>query len=129
MHTPLTREPAGVEALAHVDGSPRALRPDQLGFFPRQPIGLGQTVSVRVRFPGGAEGDLVVVQSDDGGLVDQRSVVTRKTLDARGEMEFLFTSTLEGGVYRVTLRNGFDEKRLEFWGGPEPGGAISSTMP
>lgn len=49
-------------------------------------------------------------------------------LDEAGALRFAFTSTSEGGVYRVTLRNGFDEKRLEFWGGPEPAtaGAPSS---
>jgi hypothetical protein len=41
-------------------------------------------------------------------------------LDEVGALRFAFTSTREGGIYRVTLRNGFDEKRLEFWGGPEP---------
>ena len=79
--------------------------------------------------PGSAEGDQVVVQADDGGLIDLESVVARKVLDERGVLEFRFTSTLEGGVYRITLRNGFDEKRLEFWGGSEPGGAVTAAVP
>jgi len=129
VHTPRTREIGGLKAEAFVGGAKRPLVPNQLGLFPRQPIGVGQTISVRVRFPGSAEGDQVVVQADDGGLIDLESVVARKVLDERGVLEFRFTSTLEGGVYRITLRNGFDEKRLEFWGGSEPGGAVTAAVP
>ena len=129
VHTPRTREIGGLKAEAFVGGAKRPLVPNQLGLFPRQPIGVGQTISVRVRFPGSAEGDQVVVQADDGGLIDLESVVARKVLDERGVLEFRFTSTLEGGVYRITLGNGFDEKRLEFWGGSEPGGAVTAAVP
>ena len=126
VHAPATAEPEGLEVMAYVGGSSRGFKPNQLGLFPQQPIGLGQTITVRIRFPGGALGDQVILQADDGGLIDREAVVARKTLDARAELEFLFTATLEGGLYRITLRNGFDEKRLEFWGGPEPGTTVAN---
>ena len=75
---------------------------------------------MNVEFPGGSEGELVIVQAEDGGQIDQSAVVARKHLDANGTLQFSFTSTLEGGLYRITLRKGFDEKRLEFWGGNDP---------
>ena len=71
-------------------------------------------------YPGGAEGDLVTIQSEDGGTLAGGKTVIQAHLDANRQVRFPFNSTQEGGIYRVTLRNGFDEKRLEFWGGPEP---------
>lgn len=123
---PLTQEVGGLPALAFVGGASQLLAPDTLGLFPCQPIGLEETVAVRVRFPGGAAGDLVVVQADDGGRVDAASVVAQKHLDANAELQFSFTSTREGGLYRITLRNGFDEKRIEFWGDERNGSTLAS---
>lgn len=81
-------------------------------------------------YPGGAPGDLVTVQAEDGGLINGGPPIAQMRLDEAKSLRFAFTSTLEGGIYRVTLRNGFDEKRLEFWGGPEPTGvADPSTEP
>jgi hypothetical protein len=98
-----------------------------LGLFPRVPIALEETVQVAVSYPGGAAGDLVTVQAEDGGSINGGPPVAQMRLDEAGALRFAFTSTREGGVYRVTLRNGFDEKRLEFWGGPEPTAAAATS--
>jgi hypothetical protein len=98
-----------------------------LGLFPRVPIALEETVQVAVSYPGGSAGDLVTVQAEDGGSINSGPPVAQMRLDEAGALRFAFTSTREGGVYRVTLRNGFDEKRLEFWGGPEPTAAAATT--
>ena len=95
-------------------------KPNELGLFPRVNIGLGDSASVSVAYPGGAPGDLVVVQSEDGGTLADGKTVMQAHLDDNLQVKFPFNSTQEGGIYRVTLRNGFDQKRLEFWGGPAP---------
>jgi hypothetical protein len=107
-------------ALIQAGGRQISGTPNALGLLPRVPIALEETVQVAVSYPGGSAGDLVTVQAEDGGSINGGPPVAQMRLDEAGALRFAFTSTLEGGVYRVTLRNGFDEKRLEFWGGPEP---------
>ena len=83
-------------------------------------MGLEDTVTVAVAYPEGTEGDPVTIQSEDGGALAGGGTVMQSRLDADLQVRFPFKSTSEGGIYRVTLRKGFDEKRLEFWGGSEP---------
>ncbi len=83
-------------------------------------MGLKETVQVSVAYPEGAAGDLIIIQAEDGGTIDGHEPVAKTRLDDSRKVNFTFTNTQEGGIYRVTLRKGFDEKRLEFWGGPEP---------
>lgn len=128
----LTNEPGGqvVSARIQVGVHEVTAAPNDLGLFPRTLIGLEETAQVAVSYPGGAPGDLVTVQAEDGGLINGGPPIAQMRLDEAKSLRFAFTSTLEGGIYRVTLRNGFDEKRLEFWGGPEPTGvADPSTEP
>jgi hypothetical protein len=73
-----------------------------------------------VAYPESEAGDLITIQSEDGGGIDGKQIVKQFHLDEARHLSFTFTSTMEGGVYRITLRKGFDEKRLEFWGGPVP---------
>ncbi len=126
----LTSEPGGQRVSARIQAGTRVVNgaPNALGLFPRVPIALEETVQVAVSYPGGAAGDLVTVQAEDGGSINAGPPVAQMRLDEAGALRFAFTSTHEGGIYRVTLRNGFDEKRFEFWGGPEPtaAAAISS---
>jgi hypothetical protein len=118
----LTSEPGGQRVSARIQAGTRVVNgaPNALGLFPRVPIALEETVQVAVSYPGGSAGDLVTVQAEDGGSINGGPPVAQMRLDEVGALRFAFTSTREGGIYRVTLRNGFDEKRLEFWGGPEP---------
>jgi len=109
------------------DGSPRTFSPNSLGLFPRVVIGLEETVQVAVDYPEGTPGDPVTLQSEDGGSLDGKNIVMQSQLDDNRQVRFAFTSTQEGGIYRVTLRKGFDEKRLEFWGGTEP--ALQKSNP
>ncbi len=82
-----------------VTGSPNAL-----GLFARVPIALEETVQVAVSYPGGAAGDLVTVQAEDGGSINGGSPVAQMRLDEAGALRFAFTSTREGGIYRKRLR-------------------------
>ena len=124
-----TAEAGGEPAMARVvaGGSPRTFSPDALGLFPRVNIGLAETVEVSVTYPQGVSRDPVTIQSEDGGTLNGRDTVAQSRLNDGREVRFAFTGTREGGIYRVTLRKGFDEKRLEFWGGPEP--ALPITNP
>ena len=125
----LTLEPGGQRVSARIQAGTRVVNgaPNTLGLFPRVPIALEETVQVAVSYPGGSAGDLVTVQAEDGGSINGGPPVVQMRLDEAGALRFAFTSTREGGIYRVTLRNGFDEKRLEFWGGPEPTAAVEPS--
>lgn len=127
----LTSEAGGQRVSARIQAGTRVLdgAPNALGLFPRVPIALEETIQVAVSYPGGAAGDLVTVQAEDGGSINAGPPVAQMRLDEAGALRFAFTSTREGGIYRVTLRNGFDEKRLEFWGGPPPTAAAPSFEP
>jgi len=103
-------------AMVRVGSRELSFQPNALGLFPRVPIGLEETVRITVGYPDGQPGDLVVVQSEDGGRLDNGQIVTQAKLDGARQLQFSFTSTAEGGLYRVCLRKGFHEKRLEFWG-------------
>ena len=94
--------------------------PNALGLFPRVNIALEEKVEVSVVYAEAQPGDMVVVQAEDGGVLDQNRTALQLKLDGERRLRFAFKSTAEGGIYRVTLRRGFEEKRLEFWGGREP---------
>ncbi len=96
------------------------LTPNDLGLFPRVPIGLGATAPITVSYPEAMPGDTITVQSEDGGQINASKTVIQATLDDKRTLRFNFTSTQEGGIYHITLRRGFEEKRLELWGGPAP---------
>ena len=81
----------------------------------------GKTANFTVAYPGGVPGDLVTIQSEDGGVIADGKPVIQAHLDDNRQIAFPFNSTQEGGLYRVTLRNGFDQKRLEFWATPAAG--------
>lgn len=94
--------------------------PDALGRFPRVNIAPEEEVRVSVAYAEAQPGDLVVVQAEDGGVLEGSRTALPLKLDADRRLRFAFKSTREGGIYRVTLRRGFEERRLEFWGGKEP---------
>ncbi len=107
------------QAVVRVGSRQMSFQPNSLGLFPRVTIGLKESVRVAVNYPDAQPGDLVVIQSEDGGTLDGGQFVSRATLDDARQVQFTFTSTEEGGLYRVCLRKGFNEKRLEFWGGTQ----------
>jgi len=90
--------------------------PDEFGFFPRINIARGERVNVSVSYPEAQPGDLVIVQADDGGDINNDTPVGRFLIDQDRNVNFSFGSTEEGGIYRVTLRRGYEEKRLQFFG-------------
>ncbi len=105
---------------AQGEGGNDKLVPNALGLFPRINIDLEERVDVSLVYSDAQPGDLVVVQSEDGGVLNDNHTVIQSPLDDERRLRFAFKSSREGGIYRITLRRGFEEKRLEFWGGQAP---------
>lgn len=93
------------------------LIPNSLGLFPRIDLELEETVDVSLLYTQGQPGDSVIVQAEDGGHLNENRTVLSLILDEQRRLRFTFKTTREGGIYRVTLRRGFEEKRFEFYGG------------
>jgi len=115
----IPREPA--KATVIVDGTSVQLEPNEIGSFPRRLIAALTTAAITVVYPNGNAADPLVIQCEDGGVLDNGMVVKRAELDASKAVSFQFKSGVPEGVYRITLRKGTDEKHLEFWVGSEPG--------
>ena len=109
-----------IRAVVEQNGRRTNLAPDAMGNFPRVLLKPHERVKVAVSYPDGAPDEPVVLQSEDGGQLDQGDTVKQLRLDASRSVVFEFESDRADGIYRVTSRKGFDEKRLEFWVGPEP---------
>lgn len=107
------------QATVLVKGKKINLTPDEIGFFPRILLGVNEKVKVVVSYPEGTPEDPLVIQAEDGGHVNQNQIVTHGKLDASKQISFDFEAGENDGIYRVTVRKGFDEKRLDFWVGPE----------
>jgi hypothetical protein len=110
-------EPAA--ATVTLDGISRQLEPNAIGCFPRMLIATEGRASVLVSYPNATPGDPLVIQCEDGGTLDNGLIVKRTEVDAAGRVSFQFSAGVPEGIYRVLLRNGLDEKHLEFWAGPE----------
>ena len=93
-----TSEPNGLVTKAQVvaGGKEYAFEPNSQGLFPRVTIGLQDTVSIAVAYPQGTVGDLVVIQSEDGGSVADGKSVIQVHLDDNLLVKFPFKSTAEG---------------------------------
>ena len=116
-----TSEIGGTPALATVivKGKEFALNPNEIGYFPRILLGVNETVKIVVSYPEGTPEDPIVIQAEDGGHLNQGEIVAQGKLDASRQIGFDFKTAQSDGIYRVTVRKGFDEKRLDFWVGPE----------
>ena len=113
----IVMEPAA--ATVTLDGVSRQLEPNAIGCFPRMLIATQGRASVLVSYPNATPGDPLVIQCEDGGTLDNGLIVKRTEVDAAGRVSFQFSAGVPEGIYRVLLRNGLDEKHLEFWAGPE----------
>jgi hypothetical protein len=111
---------SGEQVVAHckVDGKELTLIPNQVGQFQRVYVEKTRsTVKVSLDYPNGEQGQTVVVESADGGSIDNKAVSKALQLDQSQNVNFDFTSTDDKGIYRVILRKGSDIKYLEFWVG------------
>ena len=111
-------EPAN--AAVRVGDAKYNLEPNAWGLFPRVLVPAEGTVRVTVAYPSGQPQDPVVIQAEDGGAIDKEKTVQTVTLNESKSLTFDFKTDQQDGVYRVTIRKGLDQKRLEFWVGQEP---------
>ncbi|HEY5743350.1 MAG TPA: hypothetical protein VIS99_12505 [Terrimicrobiaceae bacterium] len=111
----------GDRAIAAVSyaGRKYSLQPTQYGFFDRVLIEQSAKVPVQVTYPDGEPGEKVIVEVEDGGQLDNDSILAVQSLDDQKRLAFVFQATDQTGIFRVTLRKGGDVKTLNFWAGPE----------
>jgi cytoskeletal protein RodZ len=107
-------------ASVSVNGKDYQLTPNQLGSFPRVLVEPSSTTHVKIAYPQAHAGDSVVVETEDGGQLDNSKMANIATLDDKLTLQFNFQTTSQSGIYHVTLRNGADVKVLNFWAGAEP---------
>jgi hypothetical protein len=109
-----------VRAMVHLEGLPRAICPDANGVFPAVDVRAHQRVLVKISYPEGTAGELVQIQTQDGGMLDKDASARIASLDESGELSFWFEASGNEGTHRVTVRRGFDEKTFDFWVGTKP---------
>jgi len=102
-------------ASVNVNGQSYTLKPNQIGNFQRITVAPSSSIDLSVAFPKSQPGDVVSVQAEDGGSVNDGGIATPMPLDDKKALNFNFKTTSQPGIYRVTLRNGADVKRLQFW--------------
>ena len=107
------------EASVRVGSKNFNLTPNESGLFPRVLVPANDKIQISVAYPEGDPGDSLVIQAEDGGLLDNGTVVKASKLDQNKIISFEFQTNGHDGTYRVTLRKGLDEKRLDFWVGEE----------
>jgi hypothetical protein len=95
------------------------LTPNQVGRFQRVSLKPSAQVPVTIAYPEGEPNQAVVLEAKDGGQFDNGAIVKIAKLDAQKKLSFTFQADGAPGIYQVSLRNGADEKVLDFWVGPE----------
>ena len=114
---PMEVEPA--VATVSLKGVQTSFEPNSMGSFPRLNIEANEKASVTVSYPKGKAEEFLSIQCEDGGSLDNKTVIQQGKLDGTRAISFQFKAGIQEGIYRVTLRKGFDEKQLDFWVGPE----------
>lgn len=108
-------EPA--KARATVNDKSFDLVPNQLGIFQRIYVASRAQIAVKVEYPKASTGDPITIQVQDGGQLDNGTVVQQGEIKD-GNVAFHFRATENPGIHRVSLRKGSDVKTLDFWVGP-----------
>jgi hypothetical protein len=108
-------------AVVRVEAGERAVdcRANELGVFERVRVEPGETVPIAVAWPNAMPGERVVAVVEDGGQMEGGERVKVLVLDERRMGRFEFTTALEPGLYRVTLRRVGETKTVELWVGAE----------
>ena len=81
-----------------------------------EPVSLSpkQRVHVTMSYPGGEANQLVVLETEDGGLIDGKVPSKVVRLDAAGGLAFDFNAGAEAGQNRIVLRSGANQTVLHF---------------
>jgi len=109
-----------VTVILQLDGLPRQIHGDANGVFPPVSVRAHQQVHVKVSYPEGLPGEVVQIQTQDGGTIETDASARVVSLDEERVVSFWFESSGNEGTHRVTFRRGFDEKTLDFWVGSKP---------
>ena len=109
-----------VSITIQLGGLPRQIYGDTNGVFPPVTVRAHQRVHVKVSYPEGTPGEVVQIQTQDGGTLDNELSSCVLPLDVQRNVAFWFESSGNEGTHRVTVRRGFDEKTLDFWVGSKP---------
>ena len=85
--------------------------------FQRVYIKPEESVDITLIYSEEKAGDSVVIQVEDGGLLDDGKLARVAKLDAEKTLTFAFKASSFEGIHRVRLWNGADQKMLDFWAG------------
>lgn len=106
-------------AVVELDGESYELSVNQVGYFERVRVQPEQKIPVVVNCPDGFAGQYVVVEVEDGGLLDTGKIVKTVRLDERKQVAFTMQVSGNAGIHRVSLRRGANLKVLDLWVGPD----------
>lgn len=73
-----------------------------------------QRVHITMSYPDGEANQMVVLEAEDGGLIDGKVPAKVVQLDASGGLAFDFNAGTDAGQNRVVLRNGASQTVLHF---------------
>jgi hypothetical protein len=96
------------------------LVPNALGLYPRVRVQKGQAIPIVLTYADGEPGETLIISAEDGGKIDDGVPVKTARLDADKTGRFLFTTSQDEGVFRVTVRRGAEQTQFDFWVGAEP---------
>lgn len=106
---------------AHVSfaGATHVLTPNIRGEFPRMLVPASATITAAVPFAEAEPGEVIPVQAEDGGLLQDTAAQGSVTVDNEHKVNVTYQVSANDGMHRVTLRRGGESRVLEFWVGAE----------
>lgn len=91
------------------------------GWFPTVRVEAGERVDVVVSYPDGEIGEEVVVQAEDGGVLDGGKTGGKMAdvvaLDGKRQLAFGFSASEQRGTHKVRLVRMGEQRLLDFWVG------------
>ena len=96
------------------------LTPNEIGLYPRVLVSKEQTIPISIIYANSEPGEVLIISAEDGGNINNSTPVNTTKLDAQGAAHFLFTTSQDEGIFRVTVRRGAEQTQFNFWVGPEP---------
>jgi len=93
-----------VVAIVVAGGKTYNLTPNELGGFDRIFIAAGEEVKVTASYELGIPGEPLLVEAEDGGIIDGGGSASPKALDPDRGLSFVFKASTQDGIHRVTMR-------------------------
>lgn len=111
-------------ALVNVDGESIRVLPNARGEYHRLRVPSAATITAAVPFPGANPGDVIDVETEDGGLLQGAGSQGTVVVNSARRAPVDYRAGGQDGLYRVTLRRGGETRVLEFWVGRPPPVAV-----